>query len=169
MTDNLNPYEAPQSFINKDSASPQDKHPAMRTKALILASVILYLFSFVAPNRPWLAGHLVWTYEGSVNFMRGLIFCWHPICFSWWANPLFWFATYFVLTASSTKALVFSWLSFGFSFAFLLLQGVSDKDFAYIPYYCWMGSMFLAVLAAHAIDKHEKFGMQVSTQLKNKG
>jgi hypothetical protein len=148
MSEPENYYEAPQTELLSASH--------MLTARPILAGQLwngwhglgsaVYLLSFLLP---------AWdqTY-GWQLFVLGLFFCYYPMAWPWFANPLLWVALVKSTRQTSLKGAVI-WNAFAVLFAvafgLIMLLNRSDRPWQELPipwaYLAWLASMLIFLVA----------------------
>jgi hypothetical protein len=168
MTEPINPYEAPQShelptatLADLAAADKSLVYPPREVKRWLNAALALYFVSFVVPFAPWLEDPHGWEFGiGLQLFLAGLFWFWHPYVIAWWANLFFWLSWHRLHRASGKHGLIPAIIGMLLSMTSVCIarQGipVPGRDINMfpgplrnsVPYYCWLGSMLLMLIAA---------------------
>ncbi len=148
MSEPENYYQAPQTELSSASH--------MLTTRPILAGQLwnrwhalgwfIYLVSFLLPAWDRMYGWQI--------FALGMFFCYYPMAWPWFANPLLWFALFKSTQPRGLKAAIF-WNGlatlFAAAFGVIMLVNRADRPWDEMPipwaYLAWFGSMMIFFMA----------------------
>lgn len=172
----LNPYEAPQTTELQPSgdaaAYPQAQDWTVQTIAPLpvavrrwmIAAIGVYVLSFIVPLAPWAGMRQAWDFGyGSIMFVWGLFYCWHPLFIAWWANVLLMASLWQMKRRRSGPALVYALIAILAAGSYGLISnegdlltpfgfGVGQLPFI-LPYFFWFAAMTLQAVAAWKLEK----------------
>ncbi len=160
-----NPYAAPQTTNLRPTndrteqawAEVRSWHPAAELPPSIRrwmnAALIVYAISFLVPLAPWSDQPDGWNFgAGVMLFVWGIILCWYPPCFPWWANVFFGLSRWSMNRARPGKGLMYAILGLVSSALFGLYGSWSGPGYGGLPfdlpYLCWVTAMLLQTVAA---------------------
>lgn len=159
-----NPYAAPQTIeLVLPLAHQQSPKSLARQKEsqslgfLGKAAIVCYIVAFFVPVAPWLDREDAWNWGAGFGiFGWGLKLCWHPVCFSWWANVFFWVAITKWKCNRMTAAELLALLAAVFATGFLLVMQLEDNWRWPLPFGLWCASMYVLMLGIFRANNHQK-------------
>ncbi len=168
----INPYEAPQAR-NEDTQIAEEQIAEIKTTDAVIpastqrwmnAAMTCYIISFIVPYAPWKHGWELgeyWTpFVGAMMFLWGLVFCWNPFLFPWWANVFVFLSQRNLRRGNSTRGIIYAALSVIFAISFFVIfwwDGHGRTGDSWIehgggncsaPYFFWLAAMLLQWIAA---------------------